>query len=198
MHCPFCSANKDQLKVIDSRGADAGEAIRRRRECERCGKRFTTYERVEAAVKLTVVKRDGRRLPWDRDKIVSGLDRACYKRPVAEAALLKIAEDVEEEAQRVFERELPATWIGDRVMGRLRELDKVAYVRFASVYKRFATVEELMGEVQQAVVEGRLSDPQQGVLFTPRRATPGNAVPNGTAQPAPAAPKRRRGKSARS
>ena len=177
MHCPFCSANKDQLKVIDSRGADAGEAIRRRRECERCGKRFTTYERVEAGVKLVVVKRDGRRLPWDRDKIVSGLERACYKRPVAEAALQKIAEDVEEEAQRIFERELPATWIGDRVMGRLRGLDKVAYVRFASVYKRFATVEELMGEMQQAVVEGRLSDPQQGHLFVPPRPSGAKATP---------------------
>ena len=167
MHCPFCSANKDQLKVIDSRGADAGESIRRRRECLTCGKRFTTYERLEGGVKLTVVKTDDRRVPWDRQKIVGGLERACYKRAVPEAALVKIAEDIEEEAQRLFEREVPATWVGDRVMARLRELDEVAYVRFASVYRRFATVEEMMGEVQRVLHEGRLRDPDQGQLFGP-------------------------------
>ena len=172
MHCPFCAANKDQLKVIDSRGADSGESIRRRRECLRCGKRFTTYEYVEPGVKLTVVKTDGRRVPWDRQKVVTGLERACYKRPVAEAALAKIAEDVEEDAQKVFEREVPATWIGDRVMGRLRELDEVAYVRFASVYRRFATVEELLGEVQQVMHAAR-TNPEQGHLFAPPRPTNG-------------------------
>ncbi len=164
MICPFCGAHKDQLKVIDSRSAEGGEAIRRRRECLRCEKRFTTYERIELAVKLTVVKQDGRRSPWDRQKIVVGLERACYKRAIPEAALEKIAEDVEDEAQRVFDREVPSGWIGDKVMSRLRELDEVAYVRFASVYHRFATVDELMGQIRQ-VMEHDGADPTQGVLF---------------------------------
>ncbi len=165
MHCPFCGANKDQLKVIDSRSADGGEAIRRRRECLRCDKRFTTYERIEAGVKLTVVKKDGRRSPWDRQKIVFGLERAAYKRPVPEAALLKVAEDVEDEAQRVFDREVPSEWIGQQVMHRLRDLDKVAYVRFASVYREFATVEDLMGEIKE-VMNRRTDDAEQPSLFS--------------------------------
>lgn len=164
MLCPFCGANKDQLKVIDSRSADNGEAIRRRRECLRCDKRFTTYERVELGVKLTVVKKDGRRSPWDRQKIVRGLELACYKRPVPEAALQKVAEDVEDEAQRVFEKEVPSDWIGGQVMRRLRELDHVAYVRFASVYREFSTVEDLMGEIRD-VIEQRADDPAQASLF---------------------------------
>lgn len=168
MHCPFCGANKDQLKVIDSRSADAGEAIRRRRECSRCDKRFTTYERVDLGVKLIVVKNDGRRIPWDRQKIVSGLERASYKRPVPDAALQKIADDVEENAQRRFEREVPAEWVGTQVMHHLRDLDQVAYVRFASVYHRFATIQELMGEIQQIMHE-RGDDPGQGSLFSARK-----------------------------
>ena len=151
MHCPFCGANKDKLKVIDSRSADNGEAIRRRRECLRCDKRLTTYERIEAGVKLTVVKKDNRRSPWDRQKILVGLERAAYKRPVAEAALQKLAEDVEDEAQRVFDREVPSEWVGQQVMRRLRDLDQVAYVRFASVYREFSTVEDLMAEIRDVV-----------------------------------------------
>ena len=165
MLCPFCGANKDQLKVIDSRSAEAGEAIRRRRECSRCSKRFTTYERVDLGVKLVVVKNDGRRVPWDRQKIVAGLERASYKRPVPDAALQKIADDVEEDAQRRFDREVQADWIGRQVMRHLRDLDQVAYVRFASVYHRFATIEELMGEIQQVMHE-RGDDPGQGSLFS--------------------------------
>jgi transcriptional repressor NrdR len=168
MICPFCGAHKDQLKVIDSRSAEAGEAIRRRRECTRCEKRFTTYERIELAVKLTVVKRDGRRSPWDRQKILDGLERACYKRAVPEAALEKISEDVEDEAQRVFDKEVPSDWLGKQVMKRLRELDEVAYVRFASVYHRFKTVDELLGEVR-AVMESEGHDPGQGELFEAAR-----------------------------
>lgn len=168
MLCPFCGANKDQLKVIDSRSADNGEAIRRRRECLRCDKRFTTYERVELGVKLTVVKKDGRRSPWDRQKIVRGLELACYKRPVPEAALQKVAEDVEDEAQRVFEKEVPSDWIGGQVMRRLRELDHVAYVRFASVYREFSTVDDLMGEIQD-VLARRGNDADQPTLFEAAR-----------------------------
>lgn len=165
MHCPFCGANKDQLKVIDSRSADSGAAIRRRRECLRCGKRFTTYERIEQGVKLVVVKKDGRRVPWDRQKIVSGLERACYKRAVPEAALLKLADEIEDEAGRLFEKEVPVSWIGQAVMSRLRELDQVAYVRFASVYREFSTVDELFGEMQRVIAERRSLDPGQGDLF---------------------------------
>ena len=169
MHCPFCGANKDQLKVIDSRSAESGAAIRRRRECLKCEKRFTTYERIEAGLKLIVVKKDGRRVPWDRQKIVEGLERASYKRAVPEAALVKIAEDVEDEAQRVFEKEVPAGWIGQNVMSRLRELDQVAYVRFASVYRQFSTVDELFGEMQREMERRRaVGDPDQGELFQPR------------------------------
>ena len=165
MHCPYCSANKDQLKVIDSRSADAGAAIRRRRECGRCERRFTTYERIEQGSRLTVVKKDGQRVPFDRAKIVAGLSRACYKRPVPEAALAGLAEDVEEEAGRSFEKEVPSGWIGQRAMARLRELDQVAYVRFASVYQPFATVGELMAQVQRELEQRRLADPDQGDLF---------------------------------
>ena len=167
MHCPFCGANKDQLKVIDSRSADSGRAIRRRRECMRCDKRFTTYERIEAGVKLTVVKKDGRRVPWDRQKIVAGLERACYKRAVPGPALQRVAEEVEDEAQRHFEKEVPVSWLGQQVMQRLRDLDQVAYVRFASVYRDFATVDELMSEVQRVVEQRRQADPGQGELFLP-------------------------------
>ena len=160
MRCPFCKADRDRLKVVDSRAADNATAIRRRRECLECQKRFTTYEHVEPGVKLTVVKTDGRRQPWDRAKIVAGLGRACYKRSVPEAAVAKLAEDVEEDALRHFDKEVPAGWVGERVMGRLRELDEVAYVRFASVYRRFATVEELLGEAQQ-VLRDRTGDRTQ-------------------------------------
>jgi transcriptional repressor NrdR len=169
MNCPFCNATKEQLKVIDSRAAEAGLAIRRRRECLRCDKRFTTYERIELATPLTVIKRDKKRTPWSREKIVQGLQRACYKRPVAEAALQKLAEDVEDAAQKSFEREVPASWIGEQVMRGLRELDGVAYVRFASVYRQFTTAEELMGEMRELLEAGD-RDPKQGDLFSvPRK-----------------------------
>jgi transcriptional repressor NrdR len=164
MNCPYCRANKDQLKVIDSRGADGGEAIRRRRECLRCEKRFTTYERIEPGLRLTVVKKDGRREPWDRQKILAGLNHAAYKRPIPEAALQKIADDVEETAQRVYEKEVPSGWVGEQSMTRLRELDQVAYVRFASVYREFKTVEDLMGEIRE-VMELRSDEADQPTLF---------------------------------
>ena len=164
MLCPFCGANKDQLKVIDSRSADSGEAIRRRRECMRGDKRFTTYERIELGVKLYVVKKDNRRNPWDREKIVRGLELACYKRPVPKATLETMAEEIEDEAQRVFEKEVPSDWIGNQVMRRLRELDQVAYVRFASVYREFSTVDDLMAEIRDVVAQ-RADDPAQASLF---------------------------------
>src|SRR5579875_3185501 len=100
MHCPFCDAEKERLKVIDSRASDEGRAIRRRRQCLQCGKRFTTYEKIEEPARVRVVKKDGRRLPWDRGKILRGLERACYKRPVPQELLLEVAESVEDEIFR--------------------------------------------------------------------------------------------------
>ncbi len=165
MQCPFCHADKDSLKVIDSRACDGDRAIRRRRECVNCKKRFTTYERIEGSVKLTVVKQDGRRVPWDRQKIVDGLERACFKRPVPEEEILRVAEEVEEECFSTHDREVPTSDIGEMVAGRLRRLDQVAYVRFASVYKQFKTLDELIEAAQNVLDAKRFEDPTQGRLF---------------------------------
>src|SRR5436305_12041277 len=166
MHCPFCNAEKESLKVIDSRTCEGGRAIRRRRQCLKCTKRFTTYERIEENMKLTVVKRDGRRVPWDRNKILTGLERACFKRPVPESELLRVVDEVEEETFKTHDREAPTTFIGRLVSEKLRRLDQVAYVRFASVYRQFKTVEELIDEAR-AVMDARRfeDDPTQGKLF---------------------------------
>jgi len=148
VRCPFCGHLKD--KVVDSRETGAGDAIRRRRECLGCGRRFTSYERVEE-IPYFVVKKDGRREPFDRQKLIAGLHRACEKRPVPAKALTAIVDEVEQMVQDNAEREIPAREIGERVMERLRELDKVAYVRFASVYRQFEDVEEFMSELRNLV-----------------------------------------------
>ena len=165
MRCPFCNADKDSLKVIDSRTCDGGKSIRRRRQCLNCKKRFTTYERVEENIKLTVVKKDGRRVPWDRAKIQSGLERACFKRPVPERDLNRIVDEVEDEVFKSHDREVPTQAIGQLVTERLRRLDEVAYVRFASVYRRFKTLEELVEEARAVLDAKRFEDPTQGKLF---------------------------------
>jgi transcriptional repressor NrdR len=165
MRCPFCDAEKERLKVIDSRTCDAGKAIRRRRKCKECGKRFTTYERAEQSVRLTVVKRDGRREPWDREKIIAGLERACFKRPVPNAELIRIRDDVEDEIFKSHDREVSSELVGKLVTERLRYVDQVAYVRFASVHRRFKTVEELMDEARAVIDARRFEDPDQGHLF---------------------------------
>ncbi len=165
MQCPFCQADKDKLKVIDSRTCENGHAIRRRRQCLACSKRFTTYERIEENTKLIVVKRDGRRVPWDVKKILSGLERACFKRPVADSELSRIADEVEDEIVRRFDREVPSTAIGELIIDRLRRVDQVAYVRFASVYRRFKTLEELVDEAKAVLDAKRFEDPTQGKLF---------------------------------
>src|SRR5580692_8962788 len=154
MRCPFCDADKERLKVIDSRTCDAGKAIRRRRQCLGCGKRFTTYERVERQIRLTVIKRDGRRQPWDREKIVAGLERACFKRPIPVADLARIRDEVEDEVFKAYDREVTSEFIGKLVTEKLRYVDQVAFVRFASVHKRFKTVEQLVDEAQ-AVIDAR-------------------------------------------
>jgi transcriptional repressor NrdR len=165
MHCPFCEAEKERLKVIDSRTCDGGKAIRRRRECLQCGKRFTTYEKIEQNIRLSVVKKDGRRMPWDQKKIYQGLERACFKRPVAQADLQRIVDEVEEEIFKTYDREVPSEAVGRLVTDRLRRVDQVAYVRFASVYKQFKTLEELVDEAKAVIDARRYDDPTQGVLF---------------------------------
>lgn len=182
MRCPFCDADKESLKVIDSRTCEGGKAIRRRRQCLKCDKRFTTYERIEEMVKLTVVKKDGRRMPFDRIKILTGLQRACFKRPVAEADIEKLVDEVEEEVNAKFDREVPSEVVGAAVAERLRRLDQVAYVRFASVYRRFKTVEELMEEARAVLDAQRFEDPTQGKLFLESPKKP--AGPSGEAAPA--------------
>jgi len=186
MHCPFCEADKESLKVIDSRTCENGHAIRRRRECLKCVKRFTTYERIEETVRLMVIKRDGRRLPWDRTKILTGLERACFKRPVPESELLRIVDEVQEEVFKTHDREVPTTVVGELLTGHLRRVDQVAYVRFASVYKSFKTLEELVDEAKAVIDMKRFDDPTQGKLFIePTRPAP--PVANGDA------PRRKRG-----
>jgi len=165
MRCPFCDADKESLKVIDSRTCEGGRSIRRRRECIGCDKRFTTYERIEETVKLIVVKKDGRRMPWDRGKILSGLERACFKRPVPATDLLGIVDAIEEEIFKTHDREVPSTVVGTMVTDRLRRIDQVAYVRFASVYKQFKTLEELVDEAKLVLDARRFEDPDQGRLF---------------------------------
>lgn len=177
--------------MIDSRTCEGGRAIRRRRECLNCEKRFTTYERIEENVKLTVMKRDGRRVPWDRLKILRGLERACFKRVVSEDQMHAIVDQVEDEIFRTFDREVPATSIGQLVAEKLRRVDQVAYVRFASVYKQFKTLEELVDEAKAVLDAKRFEDdPTQGRLFIdPNAVAAHNQETNGAET---TGPKRRR------
>ncbi len=144
MKCPYCGYAES--KVIDSRPADEGSTIRRRRECLMCAKRFTTYEKIER-MPLVVIKRDGSRQTFDRVKLVNGMVRACEKRPVPLSQLEAIADSVEAELQNALEREITTTEIGEMVMKRLKDLDEVAYVRFASVYRQFKDLNTFMEEL---------------------------------------------------
>jgi transcriptional repressor NrdR len=148
MRCPFCGTDED--KVIDSRQSRDGREIRRRRECLACARRFTTYERVEEALPM-VIKADSRREPFDRNKIVTGLKRAVAKRPVSTAALEELAEQVEREIADLGRAEVDAQEIGERVLPRLRQLDEVSYVRFASIYRDFRDIEEFAKELGEVV-----------------------------------------------
>jgi len=147
MQCPYCG--KDQDKVVDSRSSEGGKAVRRRRECLKCGKRFTTHERQEETLRLTVTKKDGSRESYRREKLISGLQRACYKRPVSDEDLRRVVEGVEEDIYRKFDRSVPSSFIGEAVCVYLREVDQVAYVRFASVYRNFSDVGELIEEARE-------------------------------------------------
>jgi transcriptional repressor NrdR len=148
MRCPFCSATED--KVVDTRPSDDEQIIRRRRECIGCGKRFTTYERVDEALPM-VVKKDARREPYDRAKVVAGLHKACEKRPVSAARIEEVADEIERALREMAEKEIPSSKIGDAVLSRLRDIDDVAYLRFASVYLPFKDAGEIMHEVQRLI-----------------------------------------------
>jgi len=160
--CPYCGHNDD--KVIDSRASDAGKVIRRRRQCLKCAKRFTSYERVEETSRVLVVKRDGTRVPFNRENIVRGVQAACGKRPIPEEAKSRLVDEVEETVHREYEREVPSRAIGELVCEKLRHLDEVAYIRFASEYHRFKDLGEMaqeMAELKERVKDGK----EQARLF---------------------------------
>ena len=146
MKCPFCS--HENTRVIDSRPAEENNSIRRRRVCDECGKRFTTYEKVET-VPLIVIKRDNNRAPYDRNKIQDGIIRSCHKRPVSVNTITRIVDEIETKIFNLDEKEIPTTIIGDLVMDKLKDVDAVAYVRFASVYREFKDVNTFMNELKK-------------------------------------------------
>jgi transcriptional repressor NrdR len=150
MRCPYCG--HVESKVIDSRESKKGISIRRRRECEACRRRFTTYEKVEE-IPYMIVKKDGSRQMFDRQKLLKGLMKACEKRPIAMAKLEEIVEEIEAKLQERPDKEMKASEVGQLVMDRLRELDKVAYVRFASVYREFRDVQEFKNELETLLLE---------------------------------------------
>ncbi len=156
MRCPFCQ--EPENKVIDSRESQESTVIRRRRECLGCKRRFTTYERVEELLPL-IAKKDGRREAYDRDKLLSGLKKACEKRPVSMEQLEAIADEVERKLQEMGEKEVPSSILGEEVMKRLHKLDEVAYVRFASVYRSFRDISEFMTELKD-LLEDRAQSPK--------------------------------------
>ena len=151
MKCPFCESIED--KVVESRETEEGQAIRRRRECQSCKERFTSYERLEEKPQL-VIKRDGRREQFNREKIRSGILRACEKRPVELEAIDKVLDEIEKEIHREAGREVTSTRIGEMVMENLQSIDKVAYIRFASVYRKFEDLSEFVKEVKEITVGG--------------------------------------------
>lgn len=177
MQCPFCT--NENSKVIDSR--DAGDSIRRRRECLRCGLRFTTYERVQTRV-LQIVKRDGRREEFIREKLWASLTKACAKRPLPVGSIEKVVEDIEGQLSNVGRAEVPSRIIGEMVMDRLKNLDRVAYIRFASVYRDFRDIESFREEVD--------------ALLEPRSTTevPSNQLSFLEDETLPSPPRRRRGR----
>ena len=150
MKCPYCGFSES--KVIDSRPADDGASIRRRRECLKCQKRFTTYEKLET-ISLIVVKQDNSRQPYDREKILRGIIRACEKRPITYAQMTDLADKIESELYQMMSREITSTEIGEKVMAHLKELDEVAYVRFASVHKHFSDIYSFMTALQELLKE---------------------------------------------
>jgi transcriptional repressor NrdR len=152
MKCPFCGNIED--KVVDSRVSSEGDSIRRRRECLKCQRRFTTYEYVEKST-LMVIKKDGRREPFDRNKILSGLLRACEKRPVSMEKIEDVVDSIERALQRTYDKEVISSDIGEFVMKHLHDIDEVAYVRFASVYRQFKDINQFLGELKDLLNKRR-------------------------------------------
>ncbi len=150
MKCPFCDFTDS--KVIDSRPTEEGSSIRRRRECINCGKRFTTYEKVES-VPIMVIKKDQTREPFDRDKVLSGIIQACRKRPVSMEQMVSMVDNIEFEVQNLMDREITSTQIGEMVMSELKKTDDVAYVRFASVYRQFKDINTFLAEVNKLLTD---------------------------------------------
>lgn len=163
MRCPFCKEDND--KVIDSRATEGGACIRRRRRCQACDRRFTTYEHIEDAVKLTVIKRDGTRMPYDRTKMFEAIRNAAYKRPVSSERLEQVVDEVEEQIVATFEKEVSSQTIGEALAAVLRRVDQVAYVRFASVYRQFKDVGDFIEEVQDVIERSASDIPGQQNLF---------------------------------
>ena len=162
MKCPFC--DQPDTKVIDSRPTDDGRAIRRRRECEKCGKRFTTYEKIEEIL-FMVVKRDGTRESFDRNKILTGIVRACEKRPVSRDQMEGVVDNIERKLNNLMEKEVSSAYIGDLVMENLAQLDEVAYVRFASVYRQFKDVNTFVAEIEKLLGANSSAD-REDILKT--------------------------------
>ena len=160
MRCPYCSSLEN--KVVDSRMGKEGESIRRRRECLTCEGRFTTYERVEEVLPL-VIKKDGRREPFDRLKILNGLKKACEKRPIGVEAIETTVSDIEKSLQDKGLKEIPSTVIGEEVMNHLHRLDEVAYVRFASVYRSFKDINEFMSELKDILGNKEMKKLKEGI-----------------------------------
>ncbi len=162
MQCPFCGQNDD--KVIDSRSSEGGRVVRRRRQCQVCNRRFTTYERPESTLRVMVVKKDGSRESYDRQKLIVGLQKACYKRAATDDQIRGIVDAVEEDIFANYDKEVPSSFVGDSASARLREVDKIAYVRFASVYRNFNDLGELIDEAQE-VRDAPIVGPEQRDLF---------------------------------
>ena len=156
MKCPFCKEDSD--RVIDSRSSDSGRVIRRRRQCLICKKRFTTYEKTSESFKLHVIKKDKSHVPYDRDKVISGVQKACYKRPVSAEQIQQVADRTEEDIFRRFDKEVTSAFIGECVMRHLRDVDQVAYIRFASVYRQFRDAGELIDEVSKAIQDAESTE----------------------------------------
>ena len=152
MKCPYCHADHD--RVVDTRPSDDGLAVRRRRQCRQCKRRFTTYEYVERTT-VKVIKKDGTRVPFDREKLKRGLEKACWKRPISDARIDGVVTDVESHIAASFESEVESRAIGELVMRQLRELDQVAYVRFASVYRQFKDVHDFVEELEPMLSQSR-------------------------------------------
>ncbi len=159
MKCPVCS--ELDTRVVDSRGIKEGTEIRRRRQCDACSHRFTTYEVAERRLPV-VIKKDGRREPWNQDKLMNGLSKACEKRPISVQEIERLADSIADDARAQGEPEISSEIIGSRIMARLHELDEVAYVRFASVYRQFKDIDEFMAELAD-MIRGREAGPPKSL-----------------------------------